>query len=210
MEGEHNKQMSNKPIKEHTVVISAFPACGKSTLVSHNDTEYLMCDSDSSKFSWIYKDGKKTDTRNPNFINDYVEHIKSSIGYLDVIFVSSHAEVRHKLQEEGIKYFLVYPSLSMKDTMLERMRQRGNSEQFIQFQSDNYEQFVTAVMQEYEDVVNTTPYTDGMIKRRILPYHLIELSEKRPYIDREMIYELLDNSMGNLSQLFWNTACARR
>ena len=51
-----------------------------------------FADSDSSVFSWIEVNGKKE--RNPDFLSDYIEHIKSLIGKVDYIFVSSHGDVR--------------------------------------------------------------------------------------------------------------------
>lgn len=44
--------MINNQIRKPTIVISAFPACGKSyTYKNFNDKPYIMLDSDSSKFS---------------------------------------------------------------------------------------------------------------------------------------------------------------
>lgn len=101
---------------KNTIIISAFPACGKSYMYNnYNGKPYSMLDSDSSKFSWIYENGIKTDKRNPNFIADYMNHIKENIGKVDVIFVSSHAGVRKALRENNLKYIMVYPSLDMKD-----------------------------------------------------------------------------------------------
>lgn len=189
-----------------TIVISAFPACGKSYTYSHfNGRPYTMLDSDSSKYSWIYKDGKKTDERNPNFISDYMNHIKENIGKVDVIFVSSHPEVRKGLTDNGIKYFLVYPLLYMKEEMIRRMKDRGNDEKFIQFQEEHFDEFVRNVELDYINLVNDTPYdTTCSIPQRHLPYILAPLSSSRPYIDNHFIDELLDNSMGNLNCLYWN------
>ena len=187
-----------------TIVISAFPACGKSyTYKNFNGKPYTMIDSDSSKFSWIYENGVKTDKRNPNFIEDYISHIKENIGKVDVIFVSSHAEVRKALRDNNIKYFMIYPSLEMKDEMLRRMKERGNDEKFIEFQNTHYEEFITSVVEEIEDINKNTPFiNDDILKHTAC--HGIELNEKQPYIDNQLIDHLLDNCMGNLSCLWWN------
>lgn len=189
-----------------TIVISAFPACGKSYIVNHNTTEYMMLDSDSMKYSWIYENGVKTDRRNPDFIKDYIAHIKENIGKVDVIFVSSHSEVRKALRDNGILYFMVHPSLEMKETMLTRMRVRGNDDSFIKFQEEHFEQFINDIKKECKEI------TDNCEKSRCdlmksTPFHEIELDEiRQPYIDKNMIYYLLDNSMGNLSSMWWNVA----
>ena len=92
-----------------TLVISAYPCCGKSYLKEHGLRNYSILDSDSSKFSWIERpytekelDGvlslfnttgnllpvesikniyrKETrKVRNPNFVEDYINHIKNMI-----------------------------------------------------------------------------------------------------------------------------------
>lgn len=125
----------------NTKIYSVFPACGKTWLAEHQDDFGLkILDSDSSKFSWMFR--KRTDeelakekeiwesipralsgdmfikrikdevikVRNPDFPDNYIEHIKESIGKYDYIFVSSHKSVREALDREEIDYTIVYPS----------------------------------------------------------------------------------------------------
>lgn len=185
-----------------TIIISAFPACGKSYMYNnYNGKPYYMLDSDSSKFSWIYENGVKTNKRNPNFITDYMNHIKENIGKVDVIFVSSHAEVRKALRENNLKYIMVYPSLDMKDEMLKRMRKRGNDESFIKFQRDNYEKFITEIIEECR-LCSGVKIDNGHIFSK--PCLGNELNMNNPYIDIKLINILFDTSMGNLSSLWWN------
>ena len=82
------------------LVISAYPACGKSTIFhnfsiySGNEEGMKILDSDSSLFSWVYdKWGNKTNTRNPNFPKNYIEHIKEHLSTDDIIFVSSQKSI---------------------------------------------------------------------------------------------------------------------
>ena len=161
---------------KETIVISAFPACGKSYMCKNfNGKPYTMLDSDSSKFSWIYdENGNKTDVRNPNFIEDYINHIKENIGKVDVIFVSSHKEVRKALLDNNIDHSIILPGLEMKDEMLRRMKERGNDEKFIKFQSDHYEEFIKEIYNDLET------YVDNHIL-------LILLSDRFPYINNSMI-----------------------
>lgn len=149
-------------------IISAFPACGKSTYYKNwsqyspenvwrkkNNGEQVyrtgtnepcgdrILDSDSSLFSWIYdENGNKTDQRNPDFPNNYIQHIKEHMDTEDIIFVSSHKVVRDALKSEGIPYILIYPERNMKDEWMRRFRERGNSEAFIKFQDDNWDTFI--------------------------------------------------------------------
>ena len=189
--------------RKTTIVISAFPACGKSyTYKNFNGKPYTMLDSDSSKYSWIYENGIKTDKRNPNFIEDYMAHIKENIGKVDCIFVSSHKDVRQALRDNNIKYFMVYPSLDMKEEMLNRMKERGNDDKFIAFQRDHFEEFVTDIIMENKELSANTPTSSNGLK--YTPCHGIELNGQEPYINNRMIDFLLDNCMGNLSCMWWN------
>lgn len=173
-----------------TIIISAFPACGKSYCFNHfNGQPFAMLDSDSSKYSWIYdEEGNKTSERNPNFIDDYIAHIKSNIGKVDVIFVSSHKAVRDALTANGLRYFLVYPDINIKADVLQRMKDRGNDEAFIKFQDEHYREFIKEM--------KATPIGEA--------FQIALRSDE--FIDVPMLYFLLDNSMGNESSRWWNNA----
>ena len=109
---------------KETKIISAYPCCGKTYAFENYQDIYSILDSDSSEFSWIYRERtddelqkikedlesmlspinadkefervrhEKIKERNPNFPNNYIEHIKENIGKVDYIFVSSHLVVR--------------------------------------------------------------------------------------------------------------------
>lgn len=94
-----------------TVIISGFPGIGKSKATELLlSLGYRVSDSDSSKYSWIEKDGEKV--RNPNFVNDYLEHIKNCVkdGY-DYVFVSTHKEIREALRKAEIQFLIAFPSI---------------------------------------------------------------------------------------------------
>jgi hypothetical protein len=59
-----------------TLIVSAFPGCGKSHYFREN-RDKIVLDSDSSKFD-------KSD-----FPRNYIQHIKENRGKVDVIMVSS-------------------------------------------------------------------------------------------------------------------------
>ena len=166
--------MKIKPnIKTKTLVISAYPACGKSTFyktyskyAEHDDNSktnnYKILDSDSSKFSWIYdNNGNKTDIRNPDFPNNYVNYIKSRIGKEDIIFVSSHKIVRNALYKSGILYFSVYPedTIANKKEWKSRFLNRNDSSDFISFQMNHWTEFINEmtsdITPEYKYPLNT-------------------------------------------------------
>ena len=130
---------------KETFVISAFPGTGKTYLYNQykGKNSLIILDSDSSNFSWIKDEcGNNTTTRNPDFPNNYINHIKENIGKVDIIFVSSHDIVRQALSDNGIKYIVVYPENNCKDEYLERYRNRGNTEEFINMMDKNWDKFI--------------------------------------------------------------------
>jgi len=134
-------------MKKDTLIISAFPGCGKTTCF--NTTNLKILDSDSSNFSWIKdEDGNNTDQRNPNFPNNYMIHICENMGLVDVIFVSSHKVVRDSLQKMGIKFFLIYPDITLKKEWLQRYKNRGSSESFISLMDNNWDNFIKEMQNE--------------------------------------------------------------
>ena len=109
----------------NTKVISGFPGVGKSYLF--NNTDLKVLDSDSSNFSWIKdSEGRNTKERNPDFPQNYIDHIKKNIGKVDIILTSSHDVVRKALKESCIDYILVHPNIRAKEEYIERYTQRGN------------------------------------------------------------------------------------
>ncbi len=124
-----------------TKIISAFPGTGKSYYHKlHPDT---TLDSDSSNFSWVKdENGNNTKERNPNFPQNYIEHIKANIGKYEYIFVSSHKEVRESLLNNCLFFFLVYPDRGRKEEFIQRYKDRGNNESFIQLVDSKWDEWI--------------------------------------------------------------------
>lgn len=134
-----------------TKIYSIFPACGKTWLYEHQEEYGLkILDSDSSQFSWCYDynpvySDKVERYRNPDFPNNYIEHIKENIGKCDCIFVSSHASVREALDKEGIDFTIVYPESSCKAEWVGRCFIRdknGESGCGAEVMCNNWEQWI--------------------------------------------------------------------
>jgi hypothetical protein len=119
---------------KNTLVISAFPGTGKTYLSG----KVNALDSDSSAFSWL----PKTKIRNQAFPFNYIKHIKENIGRYDFIFVSSHKEVRTCLVQYSVDFLSVYPEKALKDEYLDRYRQRGNDNTFIEMMDKNWDLFI--------------------------------------------------------------------
>lgn len=62
---------------------------------------------------------------NPDFPVNYINYIKDMVGKVDVIFVSTHYNVRQALGDNNISYILVYPAVDTKDEMLQRYVQEA-------------------------------------------------------------------------------------
>ena len=116
----------NEHLENKTLVISAFPGCGKSHFFRNNESKEVL-DSDSSKFD------------KEHFPKNYIEHIKSNLGKVDIIMVSSHKEVRDALVENEIPFTLVYPSPDIKDEYIQRYIDRGNTGSFLELLNNNWE-----------------------------------------------------------------------
>ena len=134
-------------MSKDTIIISAFPACGKTWCVENLKDKFDMSDSDSSNFSWVHnktEDGTTITERNPEFPKNYIDHIKSLIGEKDFIFVSSHDVVRNALKENGLLYFLVYPDNTSDNKCLwtQRMTGRGSPNSMINFVMGNWDNFI--------------------------------------------------------------------
>ncbi|WP_214771454.1 hypothetical protein [Exiguobacterium sp. s133] len=127
---------------KQTKIISGFPGVGKSTLFKQQE-DILISDSDSSMFSWI-----EPGVRHPDFPGNYINHIKSLIGKLDFVFVSSHDVVREALNREGLDYTIVYPSKKIKEEYIQRYIDRGNNEEFVKLLESNYESFINEIERE--------------------------------------------------------------
>lgn len=103
---------------KNTQLISAFPGTGKSHFFRNNKDKVVL-DSDSSTFD------------KSNFPNNYIQHIKDNMGKADIILISSHKEVREALVQNNLRFLLVYPEVDLKDDYVERYKERGSPEAFI-------------------------------------------------------------------------------
>lgn len=130
----------------NTFVIAAFPGCGKSYASKNYRGNYFMLDSDSSEYSWV-KNDKGEKVRNPEFPQNYINHIKENIGSVDIIFVSTHEQVLDALEENNIDYVLAYPlnTSDNKEKWKRRFVARGNDDAFVDFIMSNWDNFIESM-----------------------------------------------------------------
>ncbi|MBD5441791.1 MAG: hypothetical protein HDR34_00025 [Treponema sp.] len=87
-----------------TLVISTFPACGKTYLSKYqNNIGYHIIDIDSGKFK-----------NNKHWETCYVDYIENKIGYYDFILISQHDEVLLELKMRNIPFITVAPDNSLE------------------------------------------------------------------------------------------------
>lgn len=149
----HEKRFNDnrkKKIKmKKTLVMSAFPASGKTFAYNKYKNSKIIFDSDSSEFSWIKDEfGNNTKERNPDFPNNYIQHIKDNLGKADIIFISSHLNVRQAMKDNDIDYITIYPSKECRLEWVGRMHLRGNDDKFISFINDNWDNFMFDIKNE--------------------------------------------------------------
>ena len=125
----------------NTKVIAGFPGVGKS-FYRTKENQFKILDSDSSIFHWRINGKTGETTENPNFINDYIHHIKQNLGEVDVIFVSTHKEVLDALEENNIQYSIILPDPSLKEEFIRRYKKRKSPEVFIQKLDENFEAWI--------------------------------------------------------------------
>lgn len=162
----------------NTIVISAFPASGKTYATEHCGEWYKILDLDTSDFTHIRR--KRTESEleemkqewervphklsgdgyvekhkdeiitvpNTDFPQNYIECIKENIGKYDVIFVSSYLKVRQAMQDAGIVYCTVYPNEDMLNEWIGRMYMRGDSMLYIERIIYNWSAYVRNIESE--------------------------------------------------------------
>lgn len=119
---------------KETKLYSAFPGTGKSYYYSKSDKNVL--DSDSSKFD------------KSQFPKNYINHIIENTGKVDIIFISSHEEVRNALVENNIYFTLIYPDISLKDEYISRYKERGNDNNFVKLLENNWDNWINQLQSQ--------------------------------------------------------------
>ncbi len=119
-------------------IICAFAGLGK-TYLSQKYSNVI--DFDLQKFKYIYNEnitnfeeykGLSNKIINKEWPQNYVKKLKEIMNKDKIILVPADEEVRQLLLLENISFVFVLPSFDSKDNLVERYKERGNSEKFIQ------------------------------------------------------------------------------
>ena len=149
------------------VIIAGFPGVGKTSaykylveLSEKNNLNLKVSDSDSSQFSWLDKEHTK---RNPNFVKDYMAHIKQCMSEkYDIVFISTHKSIMEELAKltpdeiEGCYIYIFAPNVELKDEYKQRYIDRGSSEAFINSIMTNWESYIN----DLEEVSSSVSFID--------------------------------------------------
>lgn len=142
-------------------IICGFAGIGKTFL---SNTYKNVIDLESSSYKWIYLDdvedlnheerkGLQNRVLNPAWPSNYVLDIIGKCDKDNIVLTSMDKEVREALRQWGCRYYVAYPDISCKDDYIERYKQRGNNEKFIETISSNFESWVQALEDETYKIV---------------------------------------------------------
>lgn len=120
-----------------TVIISGFPGIGKSKCTSLYQDGYNgdhIMDSDSSTFP------------KNNFPQNYIEHIYYALNVRqpDILFVSSHEEVRAELVNHRWRFILAFPELKLRGEYIQRYTNRESPEAFLKLCFDKWSEWINS------------------------------------------------------------------
>ena len=149
------------------VIAAGFPGVGKSSaykylmeLSEKNNLNLKVSDSDSSQFSWLDEEHTK---RNPNFVEDYMTHIKKLISEkYNIVFISTHKSVMEELAKltpdeiEGCYIYILAPDMELKEEYKQRYSDRGSSEAFINSIMTNWETYIN----DLKEVSSSTSFIE--------------------------------------------------
>lgn len=121
-------------------IICGFPGIGKSTVVQNDDT---VLDLDSAPYSRIQ-------TFPLNYLQAIIEAEQNGYEY---ILISTHESVRKLLQTVGMKYTNVYPTVDLGEEYIQRYRERGSPEAFINFLEENWDDFIFELQYDESDYI---------------------------------------------------------
>lgn len=108
------------------IIICAFPATGKTTAIANaDDLGISACDSDSEGYHWVdctLPSGERKERS--DWPRCYMDHLLAMSLEYDLVFCSTHQEVRDALVAAGMYFVVVYPTSDQKSGYLDRVMNR--------------------------------------------------------------------------------------
>lgn len=203
------------------MIVSAFAGVGKTTLARKYNKDVI--DLESGNFKWLENDGTEASKgsrrmQNPKYPINYLEAIKKSNSKYKVVLISQHEAIRKCLDAIKLDYILVYPDKNMKEEFIDRYRQRGNSENFINLISKEWDNWIDALdcIQNHQKIVlqkgqylSDFVFELGLEDRKDIQEHIDDKSTNATGDDvaekvTDEIVETVDNNVENLPQITSN------
>jgi len=145
------------------IIISGSAGVGKTTVGKKYKN---VIDLDCSDYKWIYKDndiknmekekrkGIKNRIVNPKWPLNYIKSILENALKYDIVLISQQKELRELLDSKDIDYIVCFPNLDCKDEYISRYRKRGNNEAFVKIQEQNYDKWVSELLDSpHEEII---------------------------------------------------------
>ena len=137
------------------VIIAAFAGVGKSYVGKHypnvldlESTYYKWLDDGISHLTEEKRKGLKNRTLNPLWPQNYIDEILKQKNKYDIVLIQlSHPRLKNEqifdfFEKNNIEYFVARPQKSGWKYIESRLRERGNSPEFIEEVKANFEIFV--------------------------------------------------------------------
>ncbi|MBR2969476.1 MAG: hypothetical protein IKC49_00275 [Clostridia bacterium] len=126
------------------VFVYCYTATGKSTVGKKYSN---VIDMESTLYKYVGKvkeiENEKGTRReiNIDYPNNYFKALEEAKNKYDYILISDSI-CDSWLKENNIEYWQVYPNIELKQEYLERMKNRGNNQDFIDYQAKLWEEWV--------------------------------------------------------------------
>lgn len=94
-----------------TMIVSAFPGCGKTYLGENQDKLEFNFKGEKRKFSFLDSDSSHY-KKHDGWEKEYIDDIETKLGTVDFIFISQHDKVLEELDSRKIPFVTVTPNNS--------------------------------------------------------------------------------------------------
>ena len=157
-------------------LIGGFKAIGKTTLarkyenvidLESSDYQYLL-DDNLKEFSKEERKGRKDRVKNPEYPMNYINEMISLKNQGKIVLFACKKEIILKLDEKKEKYYIIYPKKEMLDEIVERCKNRGNNDDFINNINNAYERDYPQKSENTIWIENNQYLEEVLIKRGIL------------------------------------------
>lgn len=126
------------------MVIAGFSGIGKTELakkyknvIDLDAAPYVYDDSDILDIPFEERKGMKRKD-NSEWPNNYIKAIKEAIIDYDFVLVWDREDIIYKYLEEGINFTLCYPNVDDLILYSERFKDRGNTDEYIDWKTNQY------------------------------------------------------------------------